>query len=96
MFPGNSLSSKAINNKCKNERKKKKKTSKKPPPDAEELIQQYSNSDCVLALDCKNLQQLCQNPTLWKHVNSAGFAIGITKSEFYPHCVAASKFPFVQ
>lgn len=50
----------------------------------------------VLALGCKNLQQLCQNPTLWKHVNSAGFAIGITKSEFYPHCVAASKFPFVQ
>lgn len=67
----------------------------KKPPDAEELIQQYSNSDCVLALGCKN-PQLCQNPTLWKHVNSAGFAAGITKSEFYPHCVAASKFSFVQ
>lgn len=24
------------------------------------------------------------------------FAAGITKSEFYPHCVAASKFSFVQ
>lgn len=50
-----------------------------------ELIQQY-NSDCVLALGCKNLQWLCQNPTLWKHVNSAAFATGITKSEFYPQC----------
>lgn len=30
MFPGNSLSSKAINNKCKNERKKKKKQAKNP------------------------------------------------------------------
>jgi len=68
----------------------------KKPPDAEESIEQHSNSDCVLALGCKNLQQLCQNPTPWKHVNCAGFAADITKSEFYPLCVAASEFSFIQ
>lgn len=74
--------------------KELKKTQTRKPPDAEELIQQYSNSDCALALGCKNLQQLCLNSTPWKHVHSASFTAGITKSEFYPHCVAASKFFF--
>lgn len=39
---------------------------KKTPSDPEELIQQYSNSDCVLALGCTNIQKLvkilpCEN-----------------------------------